>query len=87
MEERTGIQTGASVNLILPYSGFSFIGEGKPENIYRYSLTCLENAAAIMRVIEQEYQKTFEKKLTMKRLPAVLTNPRQATARRGDRLQ
>lgn len=66
-----------SVNLILPYTGLSFIGEGKPENIYRYSLTCLENTADIMRVLEQEYQIAFGKKLTMKRLPAVLTNPRR----------
>ena len=66
-----------SVNLILPYTGLSFIGEGKPENIYRYSLTCLENTADIMRVLEQEYQITFGKKLTMKRLPAVLSNPRR----------
>ena len=67
----------ASVNLILPYSGFSFIGEGDPENIYKYSVTCLENAADILHVLEQEYQKTFEKKLTIRRLGAVITNPRR----------
>ena len=67
----------ASVNLILPYSGFSFIGEGDPGNIYKYSVTCLENAADILHVLEQEYQKTFEKKLTIRRLGAVITNPRR----------
>ena len=67
----------ASVNLILPYSGFSFIGTGDPEDIYKYSLTCLGNAADILHVLEQEYQKTFEKKLTVRRLGAVITNPRR----------
>lgn len=67
----------ASVNLILPYTGFSFIGEGDPENIYKYSVTCLENTVDILHVLEQEYQKTFEKKLTIRRLGAVITNPRR----------
>ncbi len=67
----------ASVNLILPYTGFSFIGDGDPGNIYKYSVTCLENAADILHVLEQEYQKTFEKKLTIRRLGAVINNPRR----------
>ena len=67
----------ASVNLILPYTGFSFIGEGDPESIYKYSITCLENTADILHVLEQQYQKTFEKKLTVRRLGAVIANPRR----------
>lgn len=74
---------GASVNLILPYTGFSFVGGGDPDSIYRYSLTCLENALSILRVIEEEYQKTFEKKLTLRRLGAVITNPRMPLLGQG----
>ena len=66
----------ASVNMILPYTGLSFAAGGDLVNIYRYSVTCLENALHILKVLEQEYQKTFEKKLTLGRLGAVITNPR-----------
>ena len=67
----------ASINLILPYTGFSFIGGGDPKSIYKYSITCLENTVDILHVLEQQYQKTFEKKLTIRRLGAVITNPRR----------
>lgn len=67
----------ASVNLILPYSGAAMIGKGDADSIYKYSVTCLENTVDILHVLEQEYQKTFEKKLTVRRLGAVLTNPRR----------
>ena len=40
-------------------------------------MTCLENAYNIFTVLEQEYQKTFEKKLTLRRLGAVITVPRR----------
>lgn len=43
---------------------------------YEYSMTCLENARDILRVLEREYQTTFEKKLTLKRLGEVIRNPR-----------
>lgn len=66
----------ASVNMILPYTGLIFTAGGDPGSLYRYSLTCLENALRILRTIEQEYQKTFEKKLTIGRLGAVITRPR-----------
>ena len=67
----------ASVNLILPYAEPWFIGDGDADSIRKYSITCLENAADILHVLEQEYQNTFEKKLTVRRLGAVLTNPRR----------
>lgn len=66
----------ASINLILPYTSFSFAGNSDPVKIYKYSITCLENAAEILRVLEQEYQKRFGKKLTLKRLGDVITYPR-----------
>ena len=66
-----------SINLTMPYTSFSFVGDDDPDAIYRYSVTCLENALAILKVLEQEYQKTFEKKLTLHRLGAVLMYPRR----------
>ena len=67
---------GRSINLIMPYTSFSFVGGKDPEAVYKYSMTCLENARDIMKVIESEYQLQFEKKLTLSRLGAVITVPR-----------
>jgi hypothetical protein len=61
----------------LPYAEPCFIDDGDAESMRKYSITCLENAADILHVLEQEYQSTFEKKLTVRRLGAVLTNPRR----------
>ena len=61
----------------MPYTSFSFVGDNDPDKIYQYSLTCLENALSILKVLEQEYQRTFEKKLTLHRLGAVLNHPRR----------
>lgn len=66
----------ASINMILPYTGISFAAGTGLADVYRYSVTCLENAQLILRTLEQEYQKTFEKKLTLSRLGAVITKPR-----------
>jgi hypothetical protein len=67
----------ASINIIMPYTSYSFVGGRDSEKVYRYSMTCLENARDIMKVIEQEYQAEFEKQLTLGRLGAVITNPRR----------
>ena len=66
-----------SINLSLPYTSFSFVGGNDPDKIYQYSLTCLENSLLILKALEQEYQRTFEKKLTLHRLGAVLVHPRR----------
>lgn len=73
----TGSERETSINLILPYTSFSFVGGRDSERVYKYSMTCLENARDIMRVIEQEYQAAFEKSLTLGRLGAVITHPRR----------
>ena len=39
-------------------------------------MTCLTNARDILRVLEEEYQNVFEKKLTLKRLGEVVTSPK-----------
>ena len=54
----------------------TFIKAGT-EAVFDYSMTCLENARDILKVLEQEYQATFERKLTLKRLGEVITYPRR----------
>ncbi|MCI9474978.1 MAG: phosphohydrolase [Emergencia sp.] len=66
----------SSINLILPYTMPTFIKAGT-EAVFDYSMTCLENARDILKVLEQEYQATFERKLTLKRLGEVITYPRR----------
>ena len=66
----------AGINLILPYTTPQFIHKDGMHSAYEYSMTCLENARDILRVLEREYQTTFEKKLTLKRLGEVIRNPR-----------
>ncbi len=74
--ERPDGSASRSINFILPYTSFSFVGGRNTDNIYKYSMTCLENARDILQVLEQEYQATFGKKLTLNRLGAIISNPR-----------
>ena len=46
------------------------------ESFYDFSMTCLENAESILKTLEEEYQKVFERKLTLKRLGEVITYPK-----------
>lgn len=66
----------ASLNLILPFAVPTFLGDIPGESFYDFSLTCLENAEAILKTLEEEYQKVFERKLTLKRLGEVITDPK-----------
>lgn len=74
--ERPDGSASRSVNFILPYTSFNFVGGKNLKHIYKYSMTCLENARDILQVLEQEYQATFGKKLTIRRLGAIISNPR-----------
>ena len=65
-----------SINLILPYVMPGFIPGAKKEAIYDLSMVCLENAKKILKVLEEEYQRTFEKTLTLDRLNEVIISPR-----------
>ncbi len=78
-----GQDADVSVNLILPYTSPSFIKKGDRKALYDYSMTCLENTRDILKVLEREYQSTFEKKLTLKRLGEVITYPRRPEAGQG----
>ncbi|MEG1583846.1 MAG: hypothetical protein RR361_02185, partial [Anaerovorax sp.] len=72
------IQAGliSSVNLMLPYVAPGFLMDASKEAVYDFSMVCLENAKAIMEIIETEYQQEFEKKLTMNRLSEAVISPR-----------
>jgi hypothetical protein len=65
-----------SVNLILPYVAPSFIKDTSNKTIFELSLVCLENARDIMQALEKEYQKIYERTLTLGRLSEVIISPR-----------
>ena len=69
-------EDNAGINLVLPYTTPVFIHKNGMDSAYAYSMACLENARDILKVLEKEYQATFEKKLTLKRLGEVISNPR-----------
>jgi hypothetical protein len=64
------------INLILPYAYPGFIRQNDIHAVVQYSMTCLENAWEIMRALEEEYQRVYEKKLTLKRLGEVIAHPK-----------
>lgn len=66
----------SSTNLILPYVAPGFLSEVPKEPMYNFSMVCMENAKSIMEAIEREYQREFEKKLTMNRLSEAVISPR-----------
>ena len=72
----SGYDSNPAINLILPYVNPEFVSRGDFLAHYWYSLTCLQNAAHIMRVLQDVYQETYERRLTLKRLGEVFTYPR-----------
>ena len=66
----------ASLNLLLPFAVPTFLGRISRENLYDFSMTCLENAEYILKTLEEEYQSVFERKLTLKRLGEVIQDPK-----------
>lgn len=63
-----------AIQHILPYTAGGDDTMSR-EGFSRYSLVCLENTVDILHVLEQEFEIVFEKKLTLRRLGAVLTKP------------
>ena len=72
----SGYDSNPSINLVLPYVKPAFIGKGNARADFLYSLTCLKNAALIMHTLQDVYQETYEKRLTLKRLGEVIMYPR-----------
>lgn len=66
----------SSVNMILPYVAPGFLEAAQKSAAYDYSMVCLENARSIFLALEEEYQNTFERKLTLQRLSEVVISPR-----------
>ncbi len=66
-----------ALNLLLPYAVPTFLGKIQQNNLYDYSMTCLENARDILKTLEEEYQEEFEQKLTLKRIGEVIIDPKR----------
>lgn len=73
-ETDSSLQT--SINLILPYAAPTFLSDASREAVYQFSMVCLENARKILLALEEEYQNTFERKLTLQRLSEAVISPR-----------
>ena len=83
-----GSSGNASINMILPYAYPNYVGDRDKKEydmfrVFAHSMTCLENARDIMKVLEEEYQAEFEKQLTIERLGAVITQPRKPAVSDG----
>lgn len=65
-----------SVNLMLPYVMPAFVNGASKEAIFDLSMVCLQNTRDILKVLEQEYQRAFERSLTLDRLNEVVISPR-----------
>lgn len=81
-----GIQTGEtrgaghealpSINAILPYQVPGYLEGASMEAFFQMSRVCFENAAAICRQLETEYQRLYGRKLTMARISEAMAEPR-----------
>jgi len=65
-----------SINLILPYVAPRFLSGIPKSALYDFSLICLENARSILIALEEEYQRVYEKNLTLNRLSEAVFLPR-----------
>ncbi len=75
-----------SLNLVLPFAVPSFLGKISNAHYYDFSMTALINAREILKTLEEEYQKIFEQKLTLKRLGEVITSPKNPDLLRHTRM-
>lgn len=65
-----------SINMILPFAYPVFLKDVDQETIYRFSEVCIENALHIIKVLEEEYQANYHRKLTLNHLGEVFLYPR-----------
>ncbi|SMP37771.1 cytidyltransferase [Anoxynatronum buryatiense] len=65
-----------SINLILPYTSPAFIKGVTNRQLYNMSEVSILNAIEILTVLEKEYQKLYERKLTLALLGEVFIYPR-----------
>ena len=79
MERHTGTidDDMTSINLIMPYVLPGFLTKRCSKRaIYEFSMVCLQNARDILKVLEEEYQKEYQRKLTLRRLSEVIYAPK-----------
>ena len=72
-----------SINLIFPYTAPSFIKDTSISSLFNLSRVCLENSLEIFKTLEQEYQITQERSLTLNQLSEVLESPRSIYKGKG----
>lgn len=65
-----------SINLILPYTAPTFLSDRPREALNDLSILCHENSLEIFQAIEQEYNRIYARKMTLKNLGQVITVPR-----------
>lgn len=66
-----------AINLILPYVMPRFLFRRcSREAIYDFSAVCLENTRTILKVLEEEYQREFQRKLTLQRISEAVLSPK-----------
>lgn len=65
-----------SINLLLPFAAPKFLSDAPKEAVCNLSEVCIRNAERIFTVLEEEYQKVFERQLTIKRLSDAVFSPR-----------
>lgn len=74
--EETDANLIPSINFILPYVVPSYMRDVERDALYYFSLTCLQNVRDILKVLEEEYQQMFGRRLTLGRLGEAITSPR-----------
>lgn len=75
-EDKTAANLIPSINQLLPFAAMSYLDDCPREAIYELSYVCIDNAIKIFKVLEDEYQEEFERKLTVKRLSDAVIGPR-----------
>ncbi|MFM9412836.1 HD domain-containing protein [Peptococcus simiae] len=63
------------VNPVLPFAASPLFRDADSGAVWRYSQTALENALAIMQVLEESYQAENERNLTLRRMAEVFNRP------------
>ncbi len=65
-----------SINMLLPYYYPKYIYDADPAGIRRLSQTALENAQAILEILERQHQVAFNTPLILRRLGEAVRSPR-----------
>lgn len=63
------------INHLLPYHAPVFQRDSSPQDLYHFSLSCLESASQLLHVLEEEYRLLYGRNLTLSRLPEAVILP------------